>query len=173
MGCVLGGCLIPQEERYLQTLPTARNNPPRIVENLVTPAFRIIRAHGAAPPCALEFSVFVEDPDVDDTILVRWYVDYDPAQPGPPDWEETLLPDGKVRRDKSVRIQAIFNSAQFSRLNTPGDHTVEVLVADRALLGREPQPDTYVLPDGEILRDPGYSVTYAWFVNTVSGGQCP
>ncbi len=41
----LGGCLIPQDENYLNELPVQRNHPPRIVEQQVQPSERIIRGY--------------------------------------------------------------------------------------------------------------------------------
>ncbi|ATB40079.1 hypothetical protein CYFUS_005527 [Cystobacter fuscus] len=170
---VLGGCILPQDEYYLDELPVPRNDPPRIVENLVQPPYRILRGFGSKPRCELEFSIIVEDPNLGDTLTAYWYVDYDPNQPRGADREVTLLPKGDdPRRDERPTIKPIFNSAEFSRLNTPGDHVVEVVVADRALQGRVPQADIVQLPNGDILTNPGYATSYVWFVRTEQG-NCP
>jgi hypothetical protein len=170
----LGGCLLPQDDYYLSELPIPRNDPPRIVENLVQPPYRILRGYGSEPRCELEFSIIVEDPNLGDTLTAYWYVDYDPNQPRGADREVTLLPKGSnPRRDERPTIKPIFNSAEFNRLNTPGDHVVEVLVSDRALQGRVPQPDIIQLPSGETLANPGFTASYVWFVRTEVGGDCP
>jgi len=75
VACVASGCLIPQDDTLLVELPQRRNRPPRILENLVNPPQRITQDFGAAGRCELEFSVAVEDPDVDDLITVSWYLD--------------------------------------------------------------------------------------------------
>jgi hypothetical protein len=75
-----GGCLLPQEEIFLNEFPEPRNRPPRIVEQQVQPTDRIIRGYGSDAMCELQFSVIVEDPDVSDTLYVNWFVDYDPSQ---------------------------------------------------------------------------------------------
>ena len=170
---LLGGCLIPQEESYLSEVPMQRNRPPRIVEKQVQPSERIIRGYGS-DLCTLSFSVIVEDPDVNDQLAAYWFVDYDPNQPRGAD-QVVLIEsrDGKVVRDERASFQAKFGSADFNRLNLPGDHVVEVVVTDTSLVGREPNGRSFTLPDGTTLIDPGYTATYAWFVRTGAGASCP
>jgi hypothetical protein len=168
-----GGCLIPQDESYLNELPIQRNRPPRIVEKQVQPSERIIRGYGS-DLCDLEFSVIVEDPDVGNRLTAYWFVDYDPNQPRGADQVVRIEPKGgKVVRDERASFQSSFDSADFNRLNLPGDHVVEVVVSDTALVDREPQGTVIKLPDGNDFTDPGYTVTYAWFVRTEAGGDCP
>src|SRR6218665_280985 len=168
----LGGCLIPQDEAFLSELPIPRNRPPRIVEKQVQPSERIIRGYGS-DFCSMEFSVIVEDPDVGNTLTANWFVDYDPNQPRGADRVVRLDPkDDNVVRDERAYFQPNFNSVVFDRLNTPGDHIVEVLVADSALVGRDPQPTVIKLPDGQDFSDPGYAVSYVWFVRTEAGRGC-
>ena len=168
----LGGCLIPQDENFLSELPVPRNRPPRIVEKQVQPSERIIRGYGA-DFCSLEFSVIVEDPDVGNTLTANWFVDYDPSQPRGADRVVRLEPrDASVVRDERAYFQPNFNSPVFDRLNTPGDHIVEVIVADTALVGRDPQPTVIKLPDGQDVSDPGYTASYVWFVRTEAGRGC-
>lgn len=170
---VLGGCLIPQEESYLSEVPMQRNRPPRIVEKQVQPSERIIRGYGA-DLCALSFSIIVEDPDISDLLVAYWFVDYNPNQPHGADWVDLIEPkSGKVTRDERASFQANFDSVDFNRLNLPGDHIVEVVVTDTSLLNREPAGRIYPLPDGTTLTDPGYTATYAWFVRTEAGANCP
>jgi hypothetical protein len=174
LGAILwasGGCLLPQDETYLSELPQPRNRPPRIVESQVQPSERIIRGYGAGL-CALEFSVIVEDPDVGDTLSAHWYVDYEPSQSRGADLEYSLAPSSKPLREDRAYFRDRYG-AIGSRLSTPGDHLVEVVISDSRLLGREPQPRLIKLPDGTIHADPGYTATYAWFVKTVAGGDCP
>ncbi|HYO54539.1 hypothetical protein [Archangium sp.] len=170
---VSGGCLIPQNESYLNELPIQRNRPPRIVEKQVQPSERIIRGYGS-DLCELEFSVIVEDPDVGNRLTAYWFVDYDSNQPRGADQVVRIEPkSGKVVRDERASFQASFDSADFNRLNLPGDHVIEVVVSDTALVDREPQGTLIKLPDGTDFTDPGYTATYAWFVRTEAGGGCP
>lgn len=172
---VLAGCVIPQDEEYLSELPARLNHPLRIVESQVQPSERIIRGYGS-DLCELEFSVIVEDPDIADTINAYWFVDYDPNHPRGADSEASITPTGNKKpvRDERASFHVRFNSADLSRLNIPGDHVVEVVVTDTALVAREPQPKSSIpLSDGTTYVDPGYTATYAWFVRTEAGGACP
>jgi hypothetical protein len=170
---ILGGCLIPQEEIYLSEVPMQRNRPPRLVEKQVQPSERIIRGYGS-DLCELSFSVIVEDPDVGNRLAAYWFVDYDPNQPRGADQVVVIEPKGgKVVRDERASFQVNFDSADFNRLNLPGDHVVEVVVTDTSLVDREPEGRSFTLADGTTLVDPGYTATYAWFVRTEAGGGCP
>lgn len=169
--CALGGCLLPQNEEYLSSLPVPLNHPLRIVEQQVAPPDRIIRGYGTGDLCALEFSVPVEDPDLGDRLVAYWYVDYDANQPRI-DSEVSIEPRGSNPvRDERASFRVRFTD--LSPLNVPGDHVVEVIVTDTTLVGREPQPkNVYHTADGGEHLDPGYSATYAWFVRTEAGGRC-
>jgi hypothetical protein len=172
----LGGCIIPQNEEYLSSLPEQLNHPVRIVEQQVAPSERIIRGYGTDKLCELTFSVPVEDPDIGDTLFAYWFVDYDANQPRDADAENIIEPKGnKPPRDERASFVARFNPADINPLNLPGEHVVEVIVTDSALDdGRVPLPkNTFPLEDGTEYRDPGYSATYAWFVRTEAGGDCP
>jgi len=166
-----GGCLLPQEEIFLNEFPQPRNRPPRIVEQQVEPSNRIIRGYGSEV-CELQFSVIVEDPDVSDTLYVSWFVDYDPSQQRGADHVERIQPNSnaKAPRDQRGTFKPKIPSIDFSRLNVPGDHVIEVIVSDTPLVGREPEKTPVLLENGTELYDSGYSATYAWFVRTASGG---
>ncbi|WP_375765224.1 hypothetical protein NR798_26265 [Archangium gephyra] len=174
-GWLLGGCLIPQDAPYLSELPMQRNRPPRIVEKHVNPSQRIIRGFGSEQ-CELEFSVIVEDPDISNRLIAYWFVDYDPSQPRGEDHLDRIEPNkvgDNPARDERATFQVNFGSADFNRLNLPGDHVVEVVVTDTSLVDREPEGRPIPLFDGGTTIDPGYSATYTWFVRTEAGGNCP
>ncbi|HYO67856.1 MAG TPA: hypothetical protein VEU33_17410 [Archangium sp.] len=172
---ILGGCVIPQDASYLSEVPAQRNRPPRIVESQVQPTERIIRGYGSDNLCKLTFEAIVEDPDVDDQLVAYWYVDYDPSRTQGEDAQSVILAkNAKVIRDDRATFQVSFDSADFNRLNVPGDHIVEVIVTDTGLVGRrEPLPSsTLKLSDGGLVADPGYTATYVWFVRTEAAGDC-
>jgi hypothetical protein len=172
---ILGGCVIPQDASYLSDVPVQRNRPPRIVESQVQPSERIVRGYGSDDLCQLNFVAIVEDPDVDDRLVAYWYVDYDPTRNQGEDARSVIQPkNSKVIRDDRATFQVSFNSADFNRLNVPGDHIVEVVVTDTALVeGREPDASsTLTLLDGGTVTDPGYTATYVWFVRTEAAGGC-
>ncbi len=164
------GCLIPQEDTLLESLPQRRNRPPRIVETQVQPLERIIQDFGASGLCELDFSVVVEDPDVDDLLTVRWYLDYDDQNPTGPYREFQLINNGEPQRGDRPTLRINLRAAN-SPLSAPGVHLVEAVVADTRLVGREPVPvGRLPLADGGAIINPGFVVTYTWYVTTVSGG---
>lgn len=131
---VAGGCLLPQEDTLLEGLPQRRNRPPRIVETQVQPPERIIRNFGANGLCELEFSVVVEDPDVDDLVTVRWYVDYDEQNPTGPYREFQLANNGEPQRGDRATLRMPLRAAN-SPLGPLGDHLVEPRISPPASIG--------------------------------------
>ena len=164
----LGACLIPPDDRILDFPPPAQNRPPRIIENLAQPDRRVTLGTGTT--CLQTFSVQVEDPDVDDPIIARWYVDYDAtSNPAPYGQDQRLDNNGKALRDEPATL-TLAPSSSGSPLATTGAHLVEVLVADGRLVNREPLPHPSV-EDGGL--NPSYAVTYAWLVTVDDGVPCP
>lgn len=168
----LTGCLIPQDDTLFAGDREPPNQPPRIVENQVSPQTRIIREFGT-DSCRLSFELVVTDPDVNDRINVSWYVDFAPGRA--PVWTSSLDPTSTPLRDDRATYDVDL-SAAASPLSAPGLHLVEAVVADRQLdlSTRLPFPDLGDNPDGgpRIVVDEGFAVTYAWTVETVAGG-CP
>jgi hypothetical protein len=143
------------------------------VESQVQPSERILKEYGTSPLCDLEFSVAVEDPDVDDFISVHWYVDYDPAQPRGAYEEDQLRSTNVPQREERAYLRLNANQPG-NPLATPGDHLVEAVVTDTRLINRVPLPiDQKPEADGGVLINPGYTASYAWFVQTGQGGDCP
>ncbi|RYZ42001.1 MAG: hypothetical protein EOO71_09680 [Myxococcaceae bacterium] len=162
------GCLIPQDEALLEGVPQFKNRPPRIVEEQVEPSERILRAFGVGT-CTQDFSVVVEDPDVDDRLTVEWYVDYNPSEPVGFYRQIVLANTGQPRRDDRGTLHMDLRSAN-NPLGTPGIHLVEALVTDRHLTNRQPDPPEEVfLADGGLVKNPGFVTSYSWVVNTVAG----
>lgn len=165
---VAGGCLVPQDDTLLEGIPQRRNRPPRIVESQVQPSEPIIKDFGAGDLCELDFSVIVEDPDVDDLVTVRWYLDYDSQNPTGAYREFQLANNGQPQRGDRATLRINLRAAN-SPLSEPGEHLVEALVSDTRLVGREPVPISQINLDGGVIINPGYVVTHTWFVTTVSG----
>jgi hypothetical protein len=166
---VASGCLIPQDDTLLESLPQRRNRPPRVVETQVQPPQPILDDFGANGLCEQDFSVLVEDPDVDDLLTVRWYLDYDDQNPTGPYREFQLANNGEPQRGDRATLRVNLRAAN-SPLSAPGPHLVEAVVADTRLVGRDPVPvGRIVLDGGTVILNPGYAVTHAWFVTTVQG----
>ncbi|SEK71194.1 hypothetical protein SAMN05444354_102145 [Stigmatella aurantiaca] len=167
--CAASGCILPQDDIFLEELPERRNRPPRLVESQTEPQARVIQDFGAAGFCDLVFSVIVEDPDVDDRISVKWYLDYNPQNPIGPYRETDLSRNGQAQRGERGTLNINLRAAN-SPLREPGAHVVEALVTDsRLLANRQPESITHEGSDGGVIVNPGYVVTYSWFVTTVQG----
>ena len=175
----LSGCLLPLPGDDVLPLPDAKNRPPRIEELNVTPQGRIVSLD-VGNGCVLQLGLPVSDPDLEDLITVRWFVDFDttPVEGEPDDtsFSETLLVSTGREQRGNASITLRTNTAG-SRLATPGLHLVEAYVSDGRLqvvnldgvLVVQPLPRE-VDADGGII-DPNYVVSYAWFVQTPVG--CP
>ena len=168
-----GGCPIVSQPAYLDAIP---NRPPFIIEDSAQPARSI--SVPALPGCSVTFRVQAEDPDVNDTLISRWYFDYD-ATNNPSPYFEAELPYAQPAADGTRQRVPATLTIQLDAANNPlpvGDHVVEVLVADGALVGRDPAPRPPIgtFPDGGPIEDTSYAVSYAWFVNvTDEGTACP
>jgi hypothetical protein len=165
---VLPSCLLPQEDHIIQPLPPLMNQPPRILENLLQPSSRFVTVRNATDCPNLTFLAPVSDPDITDTLIYNFYVDPDlfPAFVK----QATITNNGQADRSDPATYEVSF--ATPGPLQQPGDHVVEVLVSDGALVNRDPQPRKVILLDGGTALDPTYAVTYAWTV-TVVQGSCP
>jgi len=165
---VLPACLLPQEDHVIQPLPPPQNQPPRILESLLQPASRFVTVKNETDCPNLAFLAPVSDPDVADTLIYNFYVDPDLYPPFVK--QATLANNGEPDRSEPASYEVSF--ATPGPLQQPGDHVVEVLVSDGALVNRDPQPRKVTLLDGGTALDPTYAVTYAWTV-TVVAGPCP
>jgi hypothetical protein len=165
---LLCGCLIPQEDHVLGDLPPRKNQPPQILENLLQPANRFVTVQNGANCPDLSFVAPVSDPDVDDRLIYNFYVDPDL---NPAFVKQAILANGgSPQRPEPATYEVSF--AVAGPLQQPGEHVVELLLADGPLVNREPQPRVVTLLDGGTALDPSYAVTYAWVV-TVNPGPCP
>lgn len=167
----LSGCLLSQEDRVLN-IPGQKNRPPRIMEELpITPENRLIDVGLAPDPCPeLRFSFSAEDPDVNDPLTVRWYVDYQRTRAIAD--ERFLAVSGRPQRDEQGVLTVNLASAlppPLNQLQLSGVHIVEAVLFDfRLAADRTPVPISGA--DGGIL-NPSYAVSYAWTVN--ASRPCP
>lgn len=139
----------------------------------VTPANRVTEIV-EAPDCRrLEFRFFAEDPDVEDPLNVRWYIDYHVLQGSLGVAEQTLSPSGKPVRDDTGSYALDLASALTepeARLQQVGTHVVEAILFDGRLgAQRKPLPRTPAIDGG--IENPSYAVSYAWVIETMR--QCP
>lgn len=126
-GCLVTGDLEPREPE-----PTPVNHPPRFMESSIQPSNWTCRKPDGDLVCdRLSFKVgVVIDEDLDDQLVARWVVDYDPT-PGAP---KTLHKAGQIRTSPNdlgewpggPNLEFSFDPESFA----PGIHTVKVLVSD-------------------------------------------
>lgn len=160
----LSGCLLPQEDELLEPI-VQKNRPPRVIELNVVPN----RSTTVHPSCVsgLSFSAFVEDPDIDDVVTVRWYLDFDPSNAIArlPVFEDRLT---APQRSEAARLSG---STIAERLGTIDTHVVDLMVFDGNLgtfEGPGSQPPSEAVP-GLDAGDPRYSTTFTWVVNVDTG----
>jgi hypothetical protein len=164
----VAGCLIPQEDHILEPFPPRMNQPPRILEDLLQPSNRFVTVQNGANCPDLTFVASVADPDVDDRLIYNFYVD---PNLNPAFVKQAIVPNGgQTTRPEPATYEVSF--AVAGPLQQPGQHVVELLLADGPLVNRDPQPRVVTLLDGGTALDPSYAVTYAWVV-TVNPGPCP
>jgi hypothetical protein len=168
----LNACVLSQEDRVLN-IPPLRNRPPRIMEELAVspdPRKKVLAPSDGCPP--LEFSFYAEDPDIKDTLTVRWYVDYPAAGSIDPDLR--LAPNDNTIRDQAkltIDLSSPLN-IPASYLQQPGTHIVEALLFDFALgAQRRPLPFDPATDGG--IPNPSYVVSYAWVVEVCPTCACP
>ena len=163
----LSGCLLSQEDRVLD-FPAQANRPPRIMEELPIDGSRLTVVQQSSDPCpTLVFGFSAEDPDVNQDLFVRWYVDY-PRVPGSADEREQILAANGMRaqRDTQGNLTVDLTEAlasPLSELQLPGTHIVEALLFDFRI-GPDRKPIPISGADGGIL-NPSYAVSYAWVVD--------
>ena len=166
------GCVLPQEDTLLQEL-TRRNRPPWIREDSVKLNGDLPRlvVSGNDPECELHFEALVEDPDVDDTVRWRYYVDFSQANPAP-EREGIFTNAGTALRAPSAKLDVarIADHPRFAE----GSHMVTLMVFDGEL-GALKGPGS-LPPDDPIAGvadggNPRYSTTVTWMV-TIKSGAC-
>ena len=161
-------CLLPQETQILQPIPPT-NRPPRIVEDQVSPSRVVHTPNG--PDCKLHFSLYAADPDLQDTLYVRWYA-YMNFQPDlAPLPNDQVIPADNPATSEIRNTSAVLDIdfAAENPLRQEGTYAVEALVADGPLVNRLPQP--LIAPDGTPITT--YVVSYAWAVEVRSGTCTP
>lgn len=152
------GCLALEDEPYYGDQPVAVNRPPTILEGLVQPRGHRVEL-GTAAGCPINFSVRVEDANVDDAVTVRWYIDYDPdTNPQPIGRVFTFTNTGTPIRGETATFPITRMDSPGNPLAVPGEHLVEALVADGPFTNRDPD-------DGSNVSVPTYP-TYVWLVTT-------
>ena len=164
LATALAGCPLPQP------VPTVEGDiavtPPRILTESVYPSDGVVRvAADCAPDAFVPFGGSIDDPDVDDAVEARWFVDYSAGAPGV---QQNDFPAAPPDGTDSRRMLADFRF--FPARYAPLPHVVEVVVSNGFYtIGRDPvgtlQPN----------RTPqsGYETqVFRWLVVYEAGGRC-
>jgi hypothetical protein len=169
VACALNGCLVSQEDRMLSDIPAQRNRPPRIIEERLDPRDRYRLVTECIP---LTFEIRAEDPDINDLLKVRWYVDYHRTQLV--EKEQFLSPSGQPERTDPGSLTVDLSSRlglPASQLQAPGTHFVEAVVFDNQIVGTLRIPLPFTAADAGVVENPSYAVSYAWVVEATR--NCP
>lgn len=173
VGAILGtGCFLPQEDDPLVPILTP-NSPPRILEDQASPPKREQPVRLPNPEdCKQVFSAPVEDPDIDDRVTYRWYVDYGPESNPTPEDESYAGNTGTPLRTLATFTVHAMN---HPRVQVAGYHEVLLMVFDGRLLledgpGSKPPDDPVPTIDGGL--NPHFSTTHVWTVITDPSGTC-
>jgi hypothetical protein len=164
------GCLIPQDDPVLADLPPKKNTSPILLTPGAAPAQHdyILHLRSDCPNKDRPFSIGVVDPDLEDIIESRWYVDPSPLFDDTIPVSSESFPKGTVKEERgSLRPLNLLYQAG-SKLFTATTHSVTVVVTDRRF------PPTGIvldlanldLPDGGTVKDSSLPVQYTWEVTT-------
>jgi hypothetical protein len=163
---LIAGCVLPQDEYYIEDLPPLRNRPPLVVESLASPPGHSYRISGGL--CDIKFDLKVGDPDVTDRLYYRFYIDYvfqTPQSPEPTNaiYKEGIIepsPTREIVRNETVTFATLDRTHRIFQL---GEHVVEALISDTRIASR----DDVLAEDGQ--REVG-KVFYTWLVSVT--GPC-
>ncbi len=182
LGICQMACLLPQDDDILTPVPDPANRPLRLIPGLAQPQQRETTVQLASNCTArTSFSVTVNDPDVSDPIVARWFIDpnerYVGGTPGNPG-----VPTSGGSTEREVRAPPTFTNL-LGALTDGRKHRVEVLVTDGEFredeltdpLTMEKKPFLKVVgrsvntPSGVVMVEP-YRDEYVWLVEVRS---CP
>lgn len=144
------------------------NRPPRIAFNQVDPKPGLVVVSDPATQLPLTFRVLqFEEPNVRDTLTVRWFVDYyrNPAiQQQVPRQPENPGASAGLRAGNQFRLTL----SMLEPNPTASPHLVEVVVCDRPFDDREdaPEPNRTCGPDA-------FAAVVSWTVQLTGGAGKP
>jgi hypothetical protein len=169
LATVMLGCLVPQDFLFSDDPPPFKNSPVTIA-NPEPPGTTVTLNNGLGGTiaCSETFSVSAFDPDLNDPLTVRWYVDYEPTL-NPGILRERLLNNlGSPERGPTSLVMDL--NAPGNPLAPQGSHVLEVLVTD-GLLDEDRNP-VAKSEDPDAGVNPSYVDRYVWVIKTVPG-DCP
>ena len=165
----LCGCPLPQPLPAVQRVDGATVVPPRILTETATPQEALVSVGTACPAgSVLRFDADLEDPDLDDLVEARWFVDYAATAAG-----SGYVAEFPPASADGADPRRALTGYPFPVVPAPAGeaHVVELVVSNGfyPALG---EPAGVALPRRTPL--PGYETqTYRWFVVYEDAGPCP
>jgi hypothetical protein len=167
LAIALAGCPLPQPLPAVQRVGGATVAPPRILADSASPPGAIVRVGASCGPAAtVPFTAMLEDPNVDELVQARWFVDYHAGSTGLQGLENVLpSPDGSAIR--SLATPYLFRLGDHDPARP---HVVELVVSNGFHdVGADP-------PGSPVNRTPlpGYETqVFRWVVSYEPGAPCP
>lgn len=161
-----GGCVVPMP---IEAEPIEQNLPPYFFSDAVTPPFNLLVEFNPELDQSIEFRTGpIGDPNPDDRIFYRWFVNYQPS--GRPPITDTGPPEGVSLTELAagsidLRLEPCAGNT-FSR--DVDLHTIEVVIADRPFIadGDDSPTPNQTLPVG------AYKKRLVWFMR-FDRSNCP
>lgn len=179
-------CVFPQDDQIIPLLPGPANRPLRVLRDLALPEGRETTVKLGTNCTRVPFSIGVEDPDPDQEIGARWFVDpneryvADTMSPAAVDGNAgVLVQQGSLVRRVTANMQFMNLLSGFADGRV---HRVEVVVTDGRFQEAEREDRDGVVkpflevvprgtvrgPSGEVLPGTAYRDEYLWLVEVDS-----
>jgi hypothetical protein len=164
---VLAACPLPQPLPTVGGTDGTTVAPPIILPDSATPADAVVLLRPDCPAGAVvSFSAAIEDPNLEDVVEARWFVDYSPQSPGVAAGE--FPPPAGDGQDPRRALQPfLFEPAQYAV--GAASRIVEVVVSNGFYPINTPglsQPNRTAQPQFE-------TQVFRWFVVFDPAGTCP
>lgn len=136
LGALLAGCVVPLPYPE-ESGDAGQGGYPPVIRAGTPPLGEPTSLFYSAPNT--DYTLDVEDRDLDDTIYLRIFRDYDPQAPMPPIVDRLYPPGGEALRTLGVEVGVV---AWCPELPEPRQYIFEVVVADRPF-DPNPTPPVY------------------------------
>jgi hypothetical protein len=163
LSAVLAGCPLPQPVPAFEGAATV--TPPRILTETARPGETVVRVGtDCGESAVIAFGAELDDPDLDDAVEARWFVDYSAGAPAPETTDfPPAAPDGSTTR----RVLADF-AYEIARRAGSSPRVVEVVVSNGFFPTGTPG-----LPQPNRTPQPGFETqVFRWVVVYEPGGRC-
>jgi hypothetical protein len=165
VAAAMAGCPLPQPLPAVQQTGAAVT-PPRILAGSASPPEALVPVGTSCGAATIPFSAMLEDPNVDELVQARWFVDYDAGSTGVQGLEDVPpAPDGSPIRTLAAPYQFRVGDHDPAR-----PHIVELVVSNGFYdLGADP-------PGSPVNRTPlpGYETqVFRWTVAYDPAAPCP